>query len=320
MNELLDKYFSKERTPKEQEILFATLDKDEELKAEFARVQNLMSSIAYYRDEECDDFVSEGWNNLQKRRRRKNRKRFLITISKYAAVACLTLGLSWFIFGSNTPKKDFTEIMSPEGQRTRIVLNDGSEVWLSPLSKLKIPTPFDRRVELEGEGFFTVAHNQGKPFIVNTHTYDIKVLGTKFNVFAYSHHPRFEVNLLEGSVFVYNRTSESDSLHLAPQEKVVSSTNNHLIKSKSEYIEERYIKEGIFYFQSIPISLIMEYLSLWYDIEFKMENNVELSNVKVSGKIRQSDRVDHIMKAILASSDSGYKFKMINDKLVYIYK
>lgn len=84
-----------------------------------------------------------------------------------------------------------------------MTLADGTKVWLNSRSSLKFPTNFQgksRNVILDGEGFFTVAKNKEVPFIVKTKKYDVKVLGTEFNILAYSTDSIWETSLLEGSV------------------------------------------------------------------------------------------------------------------------
>ena len=86
-------------------------------------------------------------------------------------------------------RSSYTEITVPKGQRVHLTLPDGSEAWLSSLSTLKWPSVFSsdaRTVELDGEGFFTVTKDASRPFTVQTQKYDVRVLGTEFNVYAYS--------------------------------------------------------------------------------------------------------------------------------------
>ena len=105
-----------------------------------------------------------------------------------------------------------TVIEAPAGQHVRISLNDGSEVDLNSGSRLIYPSIFsgkERRVKLVGEARFDVSHNEKQPFIVETFAYDVRVLGTDFNVIADEAKGRFSTALFEGRVSVRNhRTSE----------------------------------------------------------------------------------------------------------------
>ncbi len=98
---------------------------------------------------------------------------------------------------------DSIEIIAPIGSRAVVQLSDGSEVHLNFGSKLKYPQFFageTREVILEGEGFFNVAHNPEKPFIVKTKQINIKALGTAFNVMAYRNDDEIETTLVNGKV------------------------------------------------------------------------------------------------------------------------
>ena len=149
----------------------------------------------------------------------------------------------------------YTKIEVPKGQRIFMTLQDGTEAWLSPRSVIKIPNEFskdERSVELDGEGFFSVTKDAKRPFIVKTQRYDIKVLGTRFNVFAYSESERFETNLVKGSVQVTNNSKPEENIILKPNE-MVSLSNGNLIKTAASFNNEEYLKSGIFYFSNKEI-------------------------------------------------------------------
>ena len=102
-----------------------------------------------------------------------------------------------------------------------VKLHDGTTAWVNARSTLRYPNHFaheERKVELDGEAFFDVEHNEHKPFVVSTEKLDIKVLGTKFNVFAYKGREEFNTALLEGSVKVYERMNEEKALFMNPNE------------------------------------------------------------------------------------------------------
>ena len=149
---------------------------------------------------------------------------FSIYALRYAAVAAIAIIGTWFAFTQYSGLEDTTGTLIdvPKGQRVYITLADGTEAWLSPRTKVRVPNQFNKKnrvVELDGEGYFSVAKDAKHPFIVQTKKYDVKVLGTKFNVFAYSESPRFETDLVEGSVQVYDREDQENNVILSPNEK-----------------------------------------------------------------------------------------------------
>src|SRR5690606_22071977 len=98
---------------------------------------------------------------------------------------------------------DSTELrINPRGQKSVMLLEDGTKVWLNADSKLTYSRNFAqgdlREVFLDGEAFFEVVSNPQKPFVVHTSALNIKVLGTSFNVKSYSDDSRIETTLVEG--------------------------------------------------------------------------------------------------------------------------
>src|SRR5690606_6981244 len=103
------------------------------------------------------------------------------------------------------PVANYNTIATPIGGEYRVVLPDGSLVWLNANSSLAFPSEFTERtrnVRLTGEAYFEIVHDVGRPFIVNTRQQTIHVLGTKFNVQAYQDELAMKTTLLEGAVQV----------------------------------------------------------------------------------------------------------------------
>lgn len=149
----------------------------------------------------------------------------------YAASVIVLLGLAFLIRYAVKPADSyalgkFLEVIVPEGQRTQMVLPDGTKVWLNSGSRFKYPTEFlrnNRDVYIEGEAFFDVSHNKSKPFIVHTReNLMVKVLGTQFNVKCYSSDKTIETTLVTGSITLIKAGNENQiiqELNLKPNEK-----------------------------------------------------------------------------------------------------
>ena len=114
-------------------------------------------------------------------------RRVLFGVASAAAVALLMFGL--FSLSHNANVTDGVQVINvPSGQRTELILSDGTKVWLNSGTRLEYPTSFGterREVTLYGEGYFDVARNEDLPFVVHTKKYDVEVLGTVFNVVSY---------------------------------------------------------------------------------------------------------------------------------------
>ena len=321
MKDKWNQYFFGEPTEEEKRELFQELEKNEDMKREFAEMQNIVGLSGLLPRE--DDSL-KGERNLEammNRQEKKLRRKRVLQIVRYttsaAAMIALTWMLAWYMFvGSETPS--YTEITVPKGQRVHLTLPDGSEAWLSSLSTLKWPSVFSsdaRTVELDGEGFFTVTKDASRPFTVQTQKYDVRVLGTEFNVYAYSNSEKFETDLLSGKVRVSSTGFPEESVNLLPDEKV-SLVDGKLVKSSSHFGGKEYREQGIYDFEELPLGEVLERLEQWYDIHFTVDDPSLLSKI-ISGKFRQSDQIETILKAI--SRADLFEYKILSQREITIY-
>lgn len=321
MDEQIHKYFTDELSFEEKGQFFDRINASEEEKKEYARMQIAMALSAMAHQPGDEKWSSSKMKELQAKIRWRKFRSFSLSALKYAAVAVVAVMGTWFAFAQygEWEEAEGTLIDVPKGQRVYITLADGTEAWLSPRTKIRVPNRFNKKnrvVELDGEGYFSVAKDAGHPFIVQTKKYAVKVLGTKFNVFAYSESPRFETDLVEGSVQVYDRENRENSVILSPNEKAYLE-NNRLMKTGCVFDNEDYLKNGIFSFTGVPFSEILNYLSLWYNVRFEWKDTASL-NHKVSGKFRQNDEVRDILKAL--QGVHKFKFKIHeHDNRIEIY-
>jgi len=148
----------------------------------------------------------------------------------------------------------------------RMVLPDGTKVWINSASELSYPLAFGksiRQVELRGEAYFEVAHEKNRPFIVRTAHGDIKVLGTAFNLTAYNS-ASSNVTLINGSIQLTNKNKTTKQL--IPGQKVEFDGSDMRI-TRANIEKETAWQQGYFYFEHDKIQDIMEQLARWYDIK-----------------------------------------------------
>lgn len=161
----------------------------------------------------------------------------------------------------------------PRGCEYRLRLDDGTVILLNSESVLEYPGRFagDRReVTLNGEAYFEVAQDGARPFVVTTQDAGITVLGTSFNVSAYTSDRATTTTLVSGSVEV---NAGGNSVSLSPGEQAVIPSGNPNI-SVSIVNPNLYISwtTGMFEFENMPLAQICERLSRWYDISFRFED------------------------------------------------
>ena len=158
----------------------------------------------------------------------------------------------------------------PRGMNQQLTLTDGTQVWLNAESTLEYPETFEgkpnREVYLKGEAYFEVTKNASQPFRVKTDALETLVLGTSFNVRAYSKEDT-QVTLVEGSVKVSDK--HQNELRLQPGEH----TDGKLNKTKVEKADDYHSwAAGIFYFDHTELVEIMRELGRWYNINIVFTN------------------------------------------------
>lgn len=301
MHDLINKYFHDNITPEEKELLFSKVLVNNELKDEFASVQNVQALISLLPLDQDKVNGIDSLYSFKKSLRRKHTFPIRHFIG-YAAAICVAILSTWSIMTMTQkeielPPLSYEEFTVPAGQRAQLKLHDGSIVWLSARSTLRYPNYFtnnERRVELDGEAFFDVAKDENNPFIVSTEKLNIEVLGTQFNVFAYKGRGNFNTSLIEGSVRVYNQHDKSNVLQLVPYERA-ELINNKLIKHHFDDKSFLLWKEGIYAFDDVYFADIMSKLELYYDVTIDINNN-QIKQYRFSGKFRQRDGVENVLR------------------------
>ncbi len=173
----------------------------------------------------------------------------------------------------NDRETAFNTISTPRGGQYQVVLPDGSKVWLNSASSIYFPTAFngsERNVTITGEAYFEVVKNQGKAFSVLANGITVKVLGTHFNVMAYSDESSLKTTLLEGSVRVVS--GRSATLIKPGQEAEV--TNGNISVGSADTEEAMAWKNGYFYFKNTDIRSVMRQLSRWYDVDVEYKGAI----------------------------------------------
>lgn len=213
------------------------------------------------------------------------RNRMLSIITRAAAILLLPV-LSLLLYTYLSDKGRYAdnlndlEVQAPAGSRMHIELGDGTKVWLNHGSKLKYPYRFEgkiRKVFLTGEAYFDVAHNKKVPFIVGTNRLDIKATGTAFNVNAYPGDNFVETTLVEGTVILYESSSNSEIKVLSPNECLKFNSQKNIITLESVNTEKYTAwKDGLLVFKNDSIANIAKKLARWYNVE------VEITNEKVN--------------------------------------
>jgi len=217
----------------------------------------------------------------------------------------------------------YNSLIVPRGGQYQITLPDNSKVWLNSGSILKFPTAFtsnNRKVVLVGEAYFEIAENKNKPFYVTIpftqqkkDSISIKVLGTHFNVNAYTDEPSIKTTLLEGAVKI-EKGSDSRILKPGQQAKIIRTEDENIEIVKPDIDEVIAWKNGLFQFDDEDISSIMRKISRWYNIKVIYKDAKPKGHY--TGIISRNTNLSQVLKVLELG---GVMFKIQDDHILVIH-
>ncbi|MDY4042472.1 MAG: DUF4974 domain-containing protein [Marinifilaceae bacterium] len=224
-------------------------------------------------------------------------------------------GVTYQAGDAKVNKVEYNKIIVPRKGEYQLILADGSKVYLNSESELRFPTAFpgkERRVYLKGEGYFEVAANAEKPFIVTVGETDVRVLGTKFNIKNYQDEQSIVATLVEGTICL-----SISSLPMRPGQQSIfnKSTHENIIREVDTKLYTAW-KDGRFIFKSAPLESILKQLSRWYDIYFEYEDE-NLKNLPFSGNVRKYEDGNIILELLKSTGRINF---IQNGKIIYVKK
>lgn len=207
----------------------------------------------------------------------------------------------------------YNTIRTPNGGQYQVTLPDGTRAWLNAASVLRFPIAFagnERKVQLSGEAYFDVAKNSSTPFRVvttneqNNELGTVEVLGTAFNVNAYSNEPSVKTTLVEGKVKVSTPDSSTRPVFLTigmqssfPQDQ---QRGRNITVREVDTDDVIAWKNGLFNFNNADIKTVMRQLARWYDVEVVYEG--ALPNEKFEGEIPRNSTLSDVFKILELSA------------------
>ncbi len=222
-------------------------------------------------------------------------------IYKYAAVVMLflMLGTLALLMKDTSSEVLYTNVIADNGQVSKIVLPDQSEVWLNSGSKLTYSNLFankDRVLKLEGQAYFDVSHNAEIPLVVKSQGVNVKVLGTKFEVEAYPETNRVSVVLEEGSVEMA-LVALQEKIKLEPGEQAIYDTK---LQKVSKIKAEKYSgwRKGILNIYDCPLSEVVHKLERRFNYKFRVCEELRDTKITLSIENENMEDVIHILENI----------------------
>ncbi len=201
----------------------------------------------------------------------------------------------------------YNTVATPRGGQYKVVLPDGSRVWLNADSYLRFPTSFsakERKVEIGGEAYLEVAAKKDAPFRVKVRGMEVEVLGTRFDVMSYADEPGPEATLLEGRIKVSVRGKEV-VLHPGQQARETEVTDGVDTEATIAW------KEGLFEFHKSDIGSVMRQIARWYDVEVIYEG--PRTTHSFSGSISRDNNASAVLRVLELS---GVHFRIEGRKII----
>ena len=233
-----------------------------------------------------------------------------------AVVALLVIvSVTSYYQGGRQMERSFADIVveAPLGSKTKMVLPDGTEVWLNAGSRMVYSQGFgmtDRRLEFEGEGFFEVQRNADLPFAIHTCELDVTVLGTKFNFRNYADDETVTVDLLEGKVALDNHLQDMETRYLAPSEKMVldkATGDMEIVTAEAE--RAKVWTDDVLLFDEELLPEIARSLERAYDVQIVISNPT-LETARFYGRFdRQKQSIYDILNILSSTGRMQYEIK-----------
>ncbi|WP_430814211.1 FecR family protein [Carboxylicivirga sp. RSCT41] len=308
--------YIKEELPEEERLLVELQLKDNE--EAFRKYMQLKDTWDYaaLKTNVNDYNVSEEWTQLAStisfKRSRLIRFRQVAGVIGIAASLMLAFFIGNLFNSINQTELDLTSahiFTAPEGQITTITLADGSEITLNEGSQLSVPIEFgktNRKVNLNGEGYFKVSKNKDLVFSVISGKQEVKVLGTIFNIRAYANESRMITSLEEG---VVRWELEDKHITLKPGMQVVYDSENSSIEQNQVDVNSvRQWALGRYMYQDAPFEEIISVIEKWYGVQVRW-NAKEFEGKHFNGVIKRSSSLEETLSLISLMTPIDYTVK-----------
>jgi transmembrane sensor len=212
----------------------------------------------------------------------------------------------------SAPGIDYNTMLTPAGGTYSLTLSDGTKVTLDASSSIRYPVTFtgnERRVEITGQAYFEVAHNKAQPFRVSTNGQTVEVLGTHFNINAYTDEAVTRTTLLAGSVKV-SKGLRTAMLVPGQQSVILPNIADIVVKDADTETAVAW-KDGLFKFKRADLQTVMRQFARWYNVEVVYEGKI--SETAITGKVQRNANASHVLEILVKL---GIKFRLDGKKII----
>lgn len=314
--------------------IFSEIEKNEELQSEYNELKNtwaLLSSMKDMPDKEVNGLYNRF--KVQLPDSKLSLKSVFRQYYKYAAILVLGMFLSFLVINLFRMDGNFlfhndltTTAIADKDQISKIILPDSTIVWINSGSKITYNSKFsvsNRDIELVGQAYFHAAKNKNIPLIVSANKLEVKVLGTKFDVYAYPEDENIKVLLESGKVQLSFKDDRSLNYQLSPGDMVTYNSGSK--KFTTRKVEPQWYsswKEGTLIFREKPMSEVITELQHRYNVDIEVKDpeiyqtvfNAKINNEPLDKVLKSMEFSCSVKARIIRNENPGSKLKVILSK------
>jgi len=330
---ILTKYIVGEAGDDEKKFIIKWISEDASHEKLYVELKAAWHQSDFYENPGRID-VDKAYNLFREKISKPRRKVFALQFSRLQVAASIALLFSigvviFFLLqkkSNNTPVFS-QEIIVPKGRQEKIILNDGTGVWLNSGSVLKIDNNYgkkNRLVYLEGEGYFEVVHHKNMVFTIATKDYTIRDIGTKFNIKAYTADSIFETAVMDGKISVEGRFSGDNKVstillaknavlkvrHPLPKDASraypASASPVVVLRNAPNVNSYNYWKDDILVFDNLSFKDIAVQLERKYNVVILIKDD-SLNNYHFSGSFNKVPDIENVLNIIQETTPISYQ-------------
>jgi len=322
MNEKTRNILLNKSSEEERETFYTALQQDPAAESEFkttfflhtiSRIFSMKTSAS-----KKEKMFRKFWSGAKYR---KTRTRKLVIAAQAAAMLLLMIYTASSIHTSLNRTESYT-LQSERGSVSSTRINEGAAMWLNTSSFAEITKKGEKQiiVDLNGEGYFEVEHDPDREFLVRLGDFQLRDIGTSFNIKAYPDEHKLVISVFDGEAHLETADNRLLKTLKRGEEIEVDLRTGTMTQRASDYLTDIDWKEGKFSFEEAPFSEIIEEFEEWYDVEFNVRNE-EVKNLLFTGVLKRKTSIENLMNILKLTSDFEYEIKINSDgsSLVSIY-
>lgn len=315
---ILKKYFAGECSTEEKQIIeHFLLSEDNASLAEYLKSEWENTASPVLSD---DAIAQQRYLRLSKQIGKHTKRPSYKWVWIAASILILLMPLLYIQLRPATPTVKWATVTTKSGQRKKLILADGSEVWLNAASSITYPLAFsgqNRKVEIKGEAFFHVTKNKHKPFIVAFNHYYTQVLGTSFNIKAFSENEHYQVTVVEGRVAVgeviNNRLDQHTILH-RNESASLALHSNRFVKNIVDADQLVAWKKGEIRFHLTKLPTVIADLSRWYNADIRLADTANVKMPSFTLIVKPGTSLDDVLYMLSMTNKIAYK--RLNNQII----